>query len=87
MLHRDKAMGFQAWTDFVEARSVAFDTLRRAANRLRAPGIADSFYFWAQEVEEARRHEDASAQRARMVELVRMLSSGGSFFCMPNAAM
>ena len=73
LLHRDKAMGFQAWTDFVEARCVAFDTLRRAANRLRAPAIAESFYLWVEQVEEARREQDAAAQKARMLELVRML--------------
>ena len=46
VLYRDLGLGWQAWLELYEARKHAMQCLRTAANRLRAPELADAFSGW-----------------------------------------
>ena len=54
MLYRDLADGFSAWSEHWHARVYAMDKLRQVANRMRTPELANTFYSWQDDLEEAR---------------------------------
>ena len=54
VMHRDLALGWNAWSELWRARSQAKKTLRKVANRLRSPEKATAFAFWRTSLEEAK---------------------------------
>ena len=57
MMHRDVGSAFAAWQAHVEAKADAMHRLRRSAQRLKAPELAEAFEAWADGWEAAREAE------------------------------
>ena len=55
MMNQGIIRGWTAWNDFWSAKMYAMRRLREVGNKLRAPELANAFYFWIRDCDEIKR--------------------------------